>query len=99
MRVFSSCTDFFGLRRFLPRGQDACTVALNEAQDKFESGKLYEVPDTIESCIRRWIYHRSRRIAAYRLMTITYLYLNYYDKADSTYLKLVEAYRPSTGNR
>jgi hypothetical protein len=70
------------------RAQDACTVALNEAQDKFESGKLYEVHDIIKSCIEDG-FSKEQKIAAYRLMTITYLYLNYYDKADSTYLNLL----------
>jgi hypothetical protein len=88
MRVFSAILIF--LVFVVPaKGQDLCTVAFNEAQDKFESGKLYEIPETIESCIQDG-FTTEQRIAAYRLMTITYLYLNYFEKADSTYLKLLK---------
>jgi hypothetical protein len=69
--------------------QDQCALALNGAQDKFELGQLYEIPEMINSCINEG-FSKEQKITAYRLLTLTYLYLNYYEEADNAYLELLK---------
>ncbi len=69
--------------------QDQCTIALNDAEDKFDQGRLYEIPEMINSCLEEG-FTDEEKIRAYRLLTLTWLFLNYYDKADSSYLKLLK---------
>ena len=69
--------------------QDQCELALNEAEDKYEQGKLYEVPEIILSCLANG-FTNEEKVRAYRLLTLTYLFLDYYQEADSSYLKLLK---------
>ena len=68
--------------------QDQCAIALNEAEDRYDQGKLYEIPEIIQSCLSDG-FSREEKVRAYRLLTLTYLYLNYYQEADSAYLNLL----------
>jgi len=88
MRIFSIIL-FFLFVNSLAVGQDRCAVALNEAQDKYDQGRLYEVPELISSCIENG-FTKEQKITAYRLLTLTYLFLNYFEKADSAYLELLK---------
>lgn len=69
--------------------QDFCAQKLSEAEDKFDQGKFYEIPDLLSICINNG-FSREERIRAYRLLTITYLYLDYPSKADDSYLELLK---------
>lgn len=69
--------------------QDKCAVALSEAEDKYEQGKLYEIPEMIQSCLSDG-FSQEQKVRAYRLLTLTYLFLDYYKEADSAYLKLLK---------
>ena len=69
--------------------QDQCAVALSEAEDKYEQGRLYEIPEMIQSCLVDG-FSQEQKIRAYRLLTLTYLFLDYYQEADSAYLKLLK---------
>jgi len=69
--------------------QDQCTIALNEAEDKFDQGRLYEIPEIIQSCINDG-FTKEEKIRAYRLLTLTYLFLDYYNEADKSYLELLK---------
>lgn len=64
-------------------------MALNEAEDKYDQGRLYEIPELINSCLEEG-FTDEEKVRAYRLLTLTWLFLNYYDKADSSYLKLLK---------
>ena len=68
--------------------QDQCAILLSEAEDQYEQGKLYEVSGLIKSCIDEG-FTKEEKVRAYRLLTLTYLFLNYQDKADSAYLELL----------
>jgi len=68
--------------------QDQCALALSEAEDKYEQGKLYEVPGLIRSCLTNG-FSQEQKIRAYRLLTLSYLFLDYYQEADSAYLNLL----------
>ena len=69
--------------------QDQCAIALNEAEDKYEQGRLYEVPDLIRSCLKDG-FSQEEKIRAYRLLTLSYLFLDYYEEADTAYLNLLK---------
>ncbi len=81
-------------------GQDVCSRSLNEAEDRLELGHFYEIPAILESCLKNG-FSKEEKIRAYRLLTLAYLYLDYQDKADSVYLKLLRLspeYDPSISN-
>jgi len=88
MRIFLIILIFliFGISA---KAQDQCTVALNEAQDKYELGRLYEIPELINPCIENG-FSKEQKITAYRLLTLTYLFLNYFEEADKSYLELLK---------
>jgi len=69
--------------------QDQCAIALNAAEDKYEQGKLYEIPGMIQECLVDG-FSKEEKVRAYRLLTLTYLFLDYYTEADSSYLKLLK---------
>lgn len=69
--------------------QDQCAISLNEAEDKYDQGRLYEIPELIQSCINEG-FTDEEKIRAYRLLTLTYLFLNYQGKAEESYLKLLK---------
>lgn len=69
--------------------QDQCAVALSEAEDKYDQGRLYEIPEMIQPCLNNG-FSKEEKVRAYRLLTLTYLFLNYYNEADSSYLELLK---------
>jgi len=69
--------------------QDFCDQKLSEAEDKFELGRFYEIPELLSLCLSNG-FSKEEKIRAYRLLTITYLYLDYQTKADENYLELLK---------
>ena len=69
--------------------QDQCAETLSEAEDKYDQGRLYEIPEMIQSCLVEG-FSKEEKVRAYRLLTLTYLFLDYYEEADSSYLKLLK---------
>lgn len=68
--------------------QDQCAILLSEAEDKYDKGRFYEIPELINSCIKEG-FTKEEKVRAYRLLTLTYLFLDYYEKADKSYLELL----------
>ena len=87
MKYFLSILIFCVLS-FAAAAQDQCTINLNQAEDLYDRGHLYEIPETINSCLANG-FTKEQKIRAYRLLTLTYLLLNYYDEADKSYLELL----------
>ncbi len=69
--------------------QDQCAISLSEAEDQYEQGRLYEIPVLIQSCIEDG-FTNEEKVRAYRLLTLTYLFLDYQEKADLSYLELLK---------
>ena len=67
--------------------QDQCAVALSEAEDKYDQGRLYEIPEILESCLE-YGFSKEEKIRAYRLLTLSYLFLDYYDEFCGILVKL-----------
>lgn len=87
---------FFNIAR-TAIAQDPCAIALSEAETKYKQGRLYEIPDILKSCLRGG-FTKEERVRAYRLLTLTYLFLDYYNEADDSYLELLQLspeYKPN----
>jgi hypothetical protein len=90
MRIFLS----FFILIFLAKSitgfaQSPCAISLKNAEDKFDQGRLYEVDDILKACLRNG-FTDDEKERAYRLLTLTYLFLNYQEKADSTFMKILQ---------
>jgi len=88
-KTFKILLIFFLLISTKSFSQDFCEQKLNEAEDKFELGRFYEIPDLLSLCLVNG-FTKEEKIRAYRLLTITYLYLDYPTKADESYLELLK---------
>ncbi len=88
MRIFLS----FFILIFLAKSiagfaQNPCAIALSEAEDKYDQGRLYDIEGILKECLKG--FTNEEKIRAYRLLTLTNLFLNYEEKADSSFLKLL----------
>ncbi|NJN28288.1 MAG: PorT family protein [Cyclobacteriaceae bacterium] len=90
MRLFFIFFIFFFTQHAIPAlAQDQCELALGQAENKYRLGKLYEIPELLQPCINSG-FTKEAKIRAYRLLTLTYLFLDYYDEADKAYLELLK---------
>jgi len=83
---------FFYLTGFhnLVTAQDdqSCTNRLEDVQEFFDNGRYNLIPGYTDDCLMGG-FSKAERIAAYRLITITHLFLDELDKADSVYMLLL----------
>ncbi len=70
--------------------QEVCSETLNLAAERLNIGKFYEIPDLLEDCLKNGGFTKEEQIRAYRLLTLSHLYLNYQEKAGEYYLKLLK---------
>jgi hypothetical protein len=70
------------------KAQRACSQNLATARNLFNGGRFYEIENTLDACIKNG-FTKQERIEALRLLSLTYLYLDKYPNADSTYLTLL----------
>lgn len=71
-------------------GQATCTQTLRLAQSIYEQGRLHELPALLQECIRHG-FNDEERVAAYKLLTLTHIYLEEPEKADEMMLALLRA--------
>lgn len=69
--------------------QDDCTASLAAAQRQFDEGHLYEVEPTLSECLKN--LSREQRVEAYRLLSLTNLFIGEHEKADNSYIELLRA--------
>ena len=67
----------------------SCAQNLLDAQALFAAGKLNQVPAKIEGCLREG-FTKPEKVQAYKLLSVTYTYLEEYDKADEAVLNLLK---------
>lgn len=65
-----------------------CSQNLRGAEKKFETGNLSEVPPLLEACLKSG-FSKEERITAYRLLVVTYLYLDDSVNAEINFLNLL----------
>ncbi len=68
--------------------QNQCAESLSQAEEKYKQGKLYDIPALLTECIDNG-FSKEEEIKAYRLLTLSWLFLNYEKEADAEYLKLL----------
>ena len=78
--IFSSCIEVFA--------QTACTQTLRRARTVYDEGRVQEMESLLEGCIKNG-FTDEERTEAYRLLILSYLYLDEPDKADNAMLALL----------
>ena len=65
-----------------------CTQTLRLARSTYDQGRLHELPSLLKACLANG-FTKQERIEAYKLLTLTFIYLEEPEKADSSMLKLL----------
>jgi hypothetical protein len=69
-------------------GQNICTQELRRARTLYDDGKIHELPNALESCLKSG-FSSEEKVEAYRLLTLAYIYLDEGEKADESMLALL----------
>src|SRR5687768_7941095 len=69
--------------------QSTCAQTLRLAQSVYEQGRLHELPQLLEHCLRDNGFNDEEKVNAYKLLTLTYIYLEEPAKADEMMLSLL----------
>lgn len=69
--------------------QRNCTKNLKDAETSYKNGKLNEVPGIIKACLAGG-FNKDEQVQAYRLLALTYIYLDEQKKAEQAVLSLIK---------
>jgi len=70
----------------------SCAQTLRLAQSTYEQGRLHEVPTLLQNCLANANdkdFSKANRVAAYKLLVLSYLYLEEPEKANEAMLNLL----------
>lgn len=70
----------------------SCAQTLRLAQSTYEQGRLHEVPTLLQNCLNNVDgkeFSKANRVAAYKLLVLSYLYLEEPEKANEAMLNLL----------
>ena len=70
------------------KAQTACTQTLRQARTVFDEGRIHEIEGLLQSCIENGL-NDDERTEAYRLLILSYIYLDETEKADNAMLALL----------
>lgn len=70
-------------------GQTACTQTLRQARAVFDEGRIHELESLLSGCIKNG-FSDEERTEAYRLLILSYIYLDETEKADNSMLELLK---------
>ncbi|HEY9488369.1 MAG TPA: outer membrane beta-barrel protein, partial [Chryseosolibacter sp.] len=70
-------------------GQSTCAQTLRLAQSIYEQGRLHELPQLLYKCLAENDFNDEEKVSAYKLLALTYIYLEEPDKADQMMLSLL----------
>lgn len=83
----------FFLLVFRSYGQlTSCAQTLRLAQSTYEQGRLHEVPTLLQNCLANASekdFSKANRVAAYKLLVLSYIYLEEPEKANEAMLNLL----------
>src|SRR3954465_3021621 len=68
--------------------QSSCTQTLRSARSVYDQGRLQELPDLLEGCLKNG-FSVQEKVQAYKLLTLAYIYLEEAAKADAAMLALL----------
>jgi Outer membrane protein beta-barrel domain len=80
---------FFIVRLTQAQVGSQCAQTLRSARSTYEQGRLHEVPKILEGCINSGDFTKSEQVEAYKLLTLSYIYLEEPEKADQAMLGLL----------
>ncbi|HMJ67988.1 MAG TPA: porin family protein [Cyclobacteriaceae bacterium] len=66
-----------------------CAQTLRLARSIYENGRLHELPDLMKDCIGKTEWSTQERVDAYKLLTLSYIYLEEPEKADEMMLNIL----------
>jgi hypothetical protein len=66
-----------------------CTQTLRTARTTYDQGRLQEIPTILEACFNKNEWDQSQRVEAYRILVLTYIYLEEPAKADEAMLNIL----------
>ncbi len=66
----------------------SCTQTLRLARSTYEQGRLHEIPVLLEKCLQAG-FSQAERVEAYKLLCLSYIYLEEPQKADEAMLNLL----------
>jgi hypothetical protein len=66
-----------------------CTQILRTARSTYEQGRLHEIPTILDGCLKGGDFSSAQKVEAYRILILTYIYLEEPAKADETMIALL----------
>ncbi len=67
----------------------SCAQTLRLARSTYEQGRLHEIPSLLQKCLTDNSFSTEEKIQAYKLLTLSYIYLEEPEKADETMLSIL----------
>lgn len=67
-----------------------CVIKLEEAQQKYNQGRIQDVEPLIGKCVEGEEFNKADKTQAYKLLTLSYIFLKELELAEGTMLKLLE---------
>lgn len=67
-----------------------CERTLRQAESSYDNGQLREVPEILSDCLKGG-FNKTQREQSYKLLVLTYLFLDDIDKAEDFLLKLLKS--------
>ena len=77
-----------GMNAEVLKAQNYCEQQLDKAKESYKIGRLYEVPEILGPCLNN--LPRAQKIAAYRLLTLSYLLTDERQAAEQSFLNLLK---------
>lgn len=71
------------------RAQSTCAQTLRLAQSIYDQGRLHELPQLLQKCLEENSFNTEEKVSAYKLLTLTYIYLEEPAKTDENMLALL----------
>lgn len=69
-------------------GQSSCAQTLRTARTTYEQGRIHELPELLSGCLISG-FTKQEKVEAYKLLTLSYIYLEEPAKADEALLSLL----------
>ncbi len=73
------------------RAQQNCAQTLRLANSSYDQGRLHELPGLLKGCLNSKGFNKAEEVAAYKLLTLSYIYLEEPEKADSSMISLLRS--------
>lgn len=69
--------------------ETSCSQVLKKAQATFDEGRIYQIEEMLTPCLENG-FSKPEKVAAYKLLTLTYLYFNEKAKAENAMMQFLK---------